>query len=86
MMSKKIINTQKEILKQVLDKLGTPPNLWNTNITNIPDSINYRVNLWVEVESDTYSRERKIAHSYYVTWEKGKIVKSSPPIEKEYDS
>ena len=75
------------VKEQVLQKLGTPENLFQITAGNMWDN-RWRVNVWcthkfqgevsiVDIQS--------IDYSYFIhTSEDGTIIKSSPEIEKEY--
>ena len=75
------------VKEQVLQKLGTPKNLFRITAGNMWEN-KWRVNVWLThkwqgdgTEVDTHL----IDHSYFIhTAEDGTITKSSPEIEKEH--
>ena len=70
----KVIAPPPSLEKQILDKLGTPPNLYKMQIINVGDQ-RWRANVRVTVPGTNTITITKIAHSYYLkTDEKGKIV------------
>ena len=75
------------VKEQVLQKLGTPENLFQITAGNMWDK-RWRVNVWC---SQKFQGEvsivviQSIDYSYFIhTSEDGTIIKSSPEIEKEY--
>ena len=76
------------VKEQVLQKLGTPPNLSHITAGNMWGN-RWRVNVWCFHESQreviSIVNIQSIDYSYFIhTSEDGTIIKSSPTIEKEY--
>jgi hypothetical protein len=69
--------------KQILNALGSPPNLYKVQVVNVGDQ-RWRANVRVHVQSDGTVQVSKIAHSFYIkTDDKGKIT-NLEVIEKTY--
>lgn len=75
-----------ELEQEVLQQLGTPAKLWKVTATHIPNTIDYRVNVWIEREvENALAPEKFISDSFFVSWDGGKVVASNPTIERKYD-
>ena len=77
---------KKIVINDVLEALGTPPNLYEVTACNVFED-KWRVNVWIKQWSDNEDvvcQSYSMPHSFFCTLQDNWVVDSNPEIEKLY--